>query len=1337
MFKKALQIAVSLGFLIGGYAGYTRLFALVVALVGDGRGDGFIPFPEVDSASAQRANELARESFGPTYWASRKDLKLQYYEASRGYYLYAENYERLKEGKRLHVWPFAEISVSPDGKVHKMITSDEAVIDFSQPLGLVSKPGTEPSHIVHAKLLGDVRIRDDKGTREDLTDDLRIGPMTMVDYDDKTLQITSDSDIILQDRDLRLTGIGMMLQLRRKVVPPELAGSGGGGSGFETETAFVYKDVHIIVNNVGSNGILPGTAKPEKTGKTPLDLRCDREMRIDFPRARTPVAVGPEDLERAPDPTYAKFKTNVRVERGTEKLDRLNCDTLDLTLMPNPRPPEASEDEDEDEEAEDAPTMVATVTTPPDEGSEPEEPKAAPASTGGPLTDLKLRKAIARGDAVWLQSEASGMVARCHELHYEKHVEEGTPDVTYLNGGLTKKLWVEKVDYDSQAPTPGTIKSIMRLTSIDATILDFGPGGTSKIIARGPGKTEERPARNASVARTGFFEDEMRTLTWRDGEATMPEAGPDEIRALKYPRPPIAKGTLRRLVTMTGISKLVDHNSSTTLDARKSIVAEFQAATGCDVQLIAPAVNRTSMASPSKGKNLIVVAALDQVLHFRIFDGDGRMVEDTDEKKLASQGRQIGDLRTLLDRMWAPYELTRADKGQVVAAVTSFVGQAPGRTLPDAKDGPTEIKWLDGYEDAHLTAPSRTLTARQFLKVKFETRPKPPTPTPAPASSVASTPAPPSATGPVVASTEANPTPTPVDEQPESPLAPPEPAVDGRADRVWASVLLGGEPNSKDSKAAKGELKDAQLRGGVMVHQEPQPGKALGNDATGEALDITGQGNGLMKFAVKAEEPPQASDPKTKLASDSKTRRTSPVRIARVEFEGKIIESMDVIGLDQKLDFAWSNGPGIFIQMADRGLLDDKGIEGEKPQGASKPIGPNPKDRLVITWTEEMRFYGKSKDMEHRPAAKIEFRGTSKDVRTPDGRTGLRRGVEATMTDSLVLCDSMDVYMDRTIALNKDTPNPAQPASDNTPSTDAQIAMLDSRGRNLFKDNGDLKLPGVDVVNEKRYPDNGLFKERQRIYSEHVTYDKRTGEFEAPGPGTTWLYKRKGIDPKNPKKLPPIELTKVKYADGMQGRFGVAKNQVADNQPREAVFVGSVESADAIVGHKNSDIDFDRPNLKDYVFLSSDNLHVFSYPPADPKDSARSLLNARGNAAARTTDSLIQADLITYDSKTELTYAYGLDGKEVSLAKQDAPGQPASTTRGKTLRYNKLTRESDFKDPQAITFTDLKTGIRPKSAFPDLGGTAPKPDPLKPQRTTMPKQSRGSTERKSAANNGT
>jgi hypothetical protein len=48
---------------------------------------------------------------------------------------------------------------------------------------------------------------------------------------------------------------------------------------------------------------------------------------------------------------------------------------------------------------------------------------------------------------------------------------------------------------------------------------------------------------------------------------------------------------------------------------------------------------------PTEGKRLIIVAAVDHVLHFRIVGGDGKMVVDTDEKRLIEEAAQVGAFR--------------------------------------------------------------------------------------------------------------------------------------------------------------------------------------------------------------------------------------------------------------------------------------------------------------------------------------------------------------------------------------------------------------------------------------------------------------------------------------------------------------------------------------------------------------------------------------------------------------------------------------------------------------------------------------------------------------------
>ena len=88
---------------------------------------------------------------------------------------------------------------------------------------------------------------------------------------------------------------------------------------------------------------------------------------------------------------------------------------------------------------------------------------------------------------------------------------------------------------------------------------------------------------------------------------------------------------------------------------------------------------------PTKSKSLIIVADVDHVLHFRIFDGDGRMVLDTDEKKMPELARPIDELRTQLAGAWPPHRLKTFEKQGVVCAVTSLVDQAQLKPLRGRK----------------------------------------------------------------------------------------------------------------------------------------------------------------------------------------------------------------------------------------------------------------------------------------------------------------------------------------------------------------------------------------------------------------------------------------------------------------------------------------------------------------------------------------------------------------------------------------------------------------------------------------------------------------------------
>jgi tetratricopeptide (TPR) repeat protein len=93
---------------------------------------------------------------------------------------------------------------------------------------------------------------------------------------------------------------------------------------------------------------------------------------------------------------------------------------------------------------------------------------------------------------------------------------------------------------------------------------------------------------------------------------------------------------------------------------------------GFDLRLMS-SLNDVS-AIPTEGKSLIIVAKVNNVLHFLIFDGNGETIVDTDERWLTEKARQIKDLREQLESLWPPHELTWSDKDRVTTAVTSIVG---------------------------------------------------------------------------------------------------------------------------------------------------------------------------------------------------------------------------------------------------------------------------------------------------------------------------------------------------------------------------------------------------------------------------------------------------------------------------------------------------------------------------------------------------------------------------------------------------------------------------------------------------------------------------------------
>jgi len=1236
--KKFIKIATVLSLLGASHIAYIQAFSYVVDRLHSARPVEDSSFEIQDSQTKQFAREISREAFGVGHWTD-SDKLLRYYNNHRGFYLYTLKFARPTEeggvqfdGKRVTLEPAAVVLRSADGKGTKTITSERAIIDFNQSFGFNLKPNSEPTTVKFARLEQNVMIRDDRGTPDDPSDDLVIGPLSYVDYDDETLQIRTDSDVKVVDRDLLLTGSGLEIQLRAK---DQAIGTGGQSSGFNgAQRAILLKNVHMVFSDVGRAGLLPGMAKDAEAEAaagagsgtddeaTPLDLQCDGPMTVELPSPPPPVEVGPP----APAaPTFVEFQRNVVVRRGKLSVDpdQLNCDTLHLTLLPGEPKPDKPGDE-----AERALELA--------EAKAEAEPGAAPAEEeknvfGG----LALRRAKASGHAVWLQLPGQGAKVRCVELLHHKDAFTGK-NTTIFHGGGAKKLWVEKQDIAQEGPDRGKVQSVTHIWCADATLMDEGDMDRATLVANGPGLLESRAGAEAP---RDVPPD--RTVSWQDQFWLQNEVD--------------AQGAITgKVLVLRGSPRIQDRTQAASLDSKESIVVWLNP-------------NETEDSIQTADARDVVPAA------YTVAEGEG----------------EAG-------------------------------GAAPA---PVRKPAGPAIRRLVAVKDVHLVAPARDLRAREVLDVNFERATittTPPAQTPPAAATPPDEP-------PLDPDAPAN---SDAGDQSANPTEPDEPLMTALADRALAKVLVGPNPRGAADGAAgvplpgaensNYEIRDVELRGGVVLHQDPQPGKTKGTDATGEVLILLNEGPGQAIFDLYHHDPYSA-----------KGRDTDPETAprARVSTEEMTIEAK-VIGVNQKTNEAWAKGAGKLVQMTDRGLLTDRSAETlQEADQDRKRAGKALSDKvpIVITWGEMMTFQGVSTDPLNRPAAKAQF----------------FKNARAEMQDALLYGgESITTYTDRPIPLaeagklNQRPGGEGDEAEADEPKPD--LALIECEGRAV-------------AISRKVDPDRPVLISMQKITADSLTYDRRSGGFVVPGPGLVYLYDRSGdplttrddavtntsapiatsrvvrpiayqpqpnedgegdekvavrpadaagiARPERPQSLlRPLVLTQIKFQTEMRGRFGTGKADDVTEQ-RWAEFFGAVETARAEVPNEGTVFNYDHlPS--NASFLTSEMLRVVTEPP--PPGEARSsggryFLKASDNAYVTARDTTLQADVITYDSLNDLIYANGLDGRPVQIVQQAAVGQPGSPLRVAAVRLNPRTGAADVIDPQALQLIDAQTGVRPRA----------------------------------------
>lgn len=634
MIKKLLTAGMTLALLWGCYVAYGHGFDLVVHQFRTYRSREKGGFDIHPSRNKQRTIALARESFGPKHWSVTSDQPFTYYSPDRGFWMYSLDVKEIQEedgvrydGKRLKMKPFAMIIESKDGRKHQTLTADRATLDLSQPISLSSKQGNDAMKVTHALIEGNVCIRDDHGTPMNLSDDMNIGPMTHLVFDEEKQQFTTDSQFVMRDAELTAIGEGMVLQMRKKD-PNELAA--GQSSGSEAEYLILKKSVRVTVRDVGNSGVLASSGPARKSreitvaaGKkgqagvkkepSPLVIMSEGLMRIDFAEAAIPVLVGPPE---PPTPTKVRFERNVvalMIHPGGDP-DQLNCDTLKLTLIPAEKPAEpkpgkpqavevaARSDGRADPDRAVLGAIVGVLAlVAPDAGS-------SPAEGSSPFGNLTLQKAHAIGHAVWLQLREQESKVLCNELIHERRAPY-EPDRTYFRGDATRQVWLEKIDRDpveaddaktaktvngspAKRPKKGKISGVTHVVTVDVTLFDMGGGSMdlSDIVARGPGKLETRPDLKEPVEQIAIWQDELTVQNF---------LGPDSQ-------------LLQKKVTLTGSRpSFVDSVKKTSIDSAQIIYVWLKPKPSSKPKETSPATapDGDAARTPATGQDAFAVAS--------------------------------------------------------------------------------------------------------------------------------------------------------------------------------------------------------------------------------------------------------------------------------------------------------------------------------------------------------------------------------------------------------------------------------------------------------------------------------------------------------------------------------------------------------------------------------------------------------------------------------------------------------------------------------------------------------------------------------------------------------
>jgi hypothetical protein len=415
----------------------------------------------------------------------------------------------------------------------------------------------------------------------------------------------------------------------------------------------------------------------------------------------------------------------------------------------------------------------------------------------------------------------------------------------------------------------------------------------------------------------------------------------------------------------------------------------------------------------------------------------------------------------------------------------------------------------------------------------------------------------------------------------------------------------------------KNELDKLWCEGTVRVHQEPSAPGDKGVDIQGGTLELTHHVDGNV-LAV--------------------TRDTATGKEAHVQLD-KLFILGPLVNIDQTTNESWVNGEGV-MRMPSKASFDGTALARET--------------ELTVSWAKGMVFNGQ--------------------------RATFKGAVQATQDNGRVVCDGMQVILDRKVSLREG----------NRGDQSAKVQKLVCE-RDVW-------------IEDSTYQGRGQLVSNKRIHCPELVVDNDSeigdSKVDAAGPGVVRIFQlgtkgelfpqaQNSPRPSGANSRPSGKANGAQAASQTEQEFKLTYvsfvgKMIANNKRGMATFYDQVVAIHVPTDNPNLPIDEDRPPPDSIRLSCYDKLEVLSRRLPDGRTTKE--MTAYNKVTIVGPDFAGNADVVKYDESKDQVILEGSEARPAMLDKQEVKGGQRQRLKGRKIIYCPGTGEFQGDSIRNISF---------------------------------------------------